>query len=101
MICGRRKYSSKYGIAMRVCNMNLVSQRKALTFVAPGQKFNPSLVHISLSQTWLESQTEGGDLSFSFFSFFLTPPLPFFCGLSCYQASLSTQSLTLCRTVGG
>lgn len=60
MICGRRKYSSKYGIAMRVCNMSLVFQWKVLTFVAPGQKFNPSLLHISPSQTWLESQTEGG-----------------------------------------
>lgn len=58
MIYGRRKYSSKYGMVMRVCNMSLVCQGKVLTFVAPGQEFNPPVFHISLSQIWLESQAE-------------------------------------------
>lgn len=38
MICGRRKYSSKYGMVESGCNMSLVSQGKGLTFVAPGQE---------------------------------------------------------------
>lgn len=59
MICGRRKYSSKYGMVESICNMSLVSQGKGLTFVAPGQELTHHFFfHFSASQTWLESWTE-------------------------------------------
>ena len=38
MICGWRKYSSKYGMVRNLCNMSLVSQGKGLTgSEAPGK----------------------------------------------------------------
>lgn len=83
MICGRRKYSSKYGIAMRVCNMNLVSQRKILTFVAPGQKFNPSLLHIPPSPPDLAGIPDRG-----------------LCSLSLSLYPLLCLSLMACAAVG-
>lgn len=55
MICGWRKYSSKYGMVRSLCNMRLLSQGKGLSgSVAPRGRINPSFFHFSASQAWLE-----------------------------------------------
>lgn len=70
MVCGRRKYSSKYGMVLRVCNMSLVSQESSY-ICGPWARINPSLFHISRPRLgWNPRQRA-----------FLTPPLRLACGL--------------------
>lgn len=48
MICRRRKYSNKYSMVKRVCNMSLVSPGKVLNVCAPWARINPPSFHFPL-----------------------------------------------------
>lgn len=63
MMCGRRKYSSKFGMVRKVCNMSLVSQGKVLTFAAPGQELtHPFPTFLPLDLAGIPDRNDGQPL---------------------------------------